>query len=268
MGYAAFAGIIGKRLGELHAAFSLPSLDPAFTPEVAVQADVVRWHTDVSNMLTKACDVLAAHTVWTDAATQAVAASLVQRRAELLDGVARLAQSGIGALKTRTHGDFHLGQILVAQSDAYLIDFEGEPARPLEERRRKTNPLRDVAGLLRSFDYAAAAMASVPEVMAPANAPAAVIANAKQRRDVLLGRFRTLACNAFVDGYRQVATTAEHRWYDSGAESALLDLFLIEKAAYEICYEAANRPTWIGIPLRGLAELAARLAPGPEQGQA
>ena len=264
MGYAAFAGIIGKRLGELHAVFSLPSDDPAFTPEVAVEADAVRWNTDVSNMLAKAFDVLAAHTVWTDAATQALAVSLVQRRAELLEGVAALAQAGIGALKTRTHGDFHLGQVLVAQSDAYLIDFEGEPARSLEERRRKTNPLRDVAGLLRSFDYAAAAMSSAPEVAAPANAPAAVIANAKQRHDVLLGRFRTLASTAFLDGYRQVATTADHRWYDSSAESALLDLFLIEKAAYEVCYEAANRPAWIGIPLRGLAELAVRLTPGPE----
>jgi maltose alpha-D-glucosyltransferase/alpha-amylase len=142
-----------------------------------------------------------------------------------------------------------------------LIDFEGEPARSLEERRRKTSPLRDVAGLLRSFDYAAAAMSTAPEAQVLGTAPSVQATSGKQKKDLLLARFREQASAAFLDGYRQVAVLAENKWYEGSAESALLDLFLIEKAAYEICYEAANRPTWICIPLRGLDQLAHRLTP-------
>jgi maltose alpha-D-glucosyltransferase / alpha-amylase len=136
----------------------------------------------------------------------------------------------------------------VVGGDAYLIDFEGEPARALEQRRAKSSGLRDVAGLLRSFDYAAAAAQG-----------RAASAAATERRTALLERFRAEASNTFLACYRAVLENAETRWVTPDAETALLDLFLIEKAAYEIRYEAANRPTWLGIPLRGLAEIADRV---------
>ena len=140
---------------------------------------------------------------------------------------------------TRIHGDFHLGQVLVASGDIYIIDFEGEPGRPLAERRAKASPLRDVAGLLRSFDYAAAATLD-PKRITGAQVP-------HEQRAEFVRRLRDGAKRAFLDAYRESG---------AGAENAdLLDFFLIEKAAYELAYEAANRPAWLPIPIEGLADL-------------
>ncbi len=139
-----------------------------------------------------------------------------------------------------------------------IVDFEGEPARPLAERRAKASPLRDVAGLLRSFDY-------VAEVGAEASANTAPAPGTAERRAALFSRFRIEARQAFLAGYRSVEAEAGRRWVPEGGEQALLDLFLIEKAAYEIRYEAANRPAWIGVPLRGLDAIVDRLL-SPEAG--
>ena len=151
---------------------------------------------------------------------------------------------------TRIHGDFHLGQVLVVQGDAFLIDFEGEPTRPLAERRAKGSPMRDVAGAMRSFDYAAATAAV---------GRAAASARATERRTTILEHFRTTAVDAFLGAYRETHASAQRRWIPESAEQDLLALFLVQKAAYEVSYEAANRLNWLPIPLRGLAALAQRL---------
>jgi maltose alpha-D-glucosyltransferase/alpha-amylase len=163
-----------------------------------------------------------------------------------------LASEGIGSLRTRIHGDFHLGQVLVVQNDAYIIDFEGEPARPLHQRRMKSSGLRDVAGILRSFDYATAAAAVAP-------ATSALSPQAAERHAVLLEQFREQAGRVFLDAYRATLENSVNPWVRQAAEAPLLDLFLIEKAAYEVRYELANRPAWLRIPLRGLHDIAARL---------
>ncbi len=141
-------------------------------------------------------------------------------------------------------------QVLVAQGDAFLIDFEGEPARELAERRQKSSPLRDVAGLLRSFSYASAAAQSTTEAAPQQTA---------DRKRALFERFRAHAAETFLAEYRAVTAHAPQPLVAPANEQALLDLFLIEKAAYEIRYEAANRPAWLGLPVRGLAALTARL---------
>jgi maltose alpha-D-glucosyltransferase / alpha-amylase len=153
-------------------------------------------------------------------------------------------------LRTRIHGDFHLGQVLVAQGDAYLIDFEGEPARSLDERRQKSSPMRDVAGLLRSYSYASAAAQSTTE-----SAPQ----QTADRKRALFDRFRVYAAESFLGEYRAAVAAAAQPLVAPASEQGLLDLFLIEKAAYEIRYEAANRPTWLSLPVRGLAALASRM---------
>jgi maltose alpha-D-glucosyltransferase/alpha-amylase len=140
--------------------------------------------------------------------------------------------------------------VLVAQGDAFLIDFEGEPARTLEERRQKSSPMRDVAGLLRSLSYASAAAQSTTE-----SAPQ----QTADRKRALFDRFRGYATESFLQEYRAAVANAPQPLVSPAAEQALLDLFLIEKAAYEIRYEAANRPTWLSLPVRGLAALTARL---------
>jgi maltose alpha-D-glucosyltransferase / alpha-amylase len=147
---------------------------------------------------------------------------------------------------TRIHGDFHLGQVLVASGEAYIIDFEGEPSRPLAERRAKSSPLRDAAGLLRSFDYAAATITEGDSV-STAYVP-------EELRNEFIARFHIGVIRAFMSAYG--AAVGGRR---DPANRALLDLFLIEKAAYEIGYEAANRPMWLRVPLAGLCRLARRV---------
>jgi maltose alpha-D-glucosyltransferase/alpha-amylase len=161
-----------------------------------------------------------------------------------------LKSAGGAILKTRVHGDFHLGQVLVAQGDAVIVDFEGEPARNLAERRAKNSPLKDVAGLLRSFDYAAA---TLPRESAMADMPSA------EHRLAALNVWQESATTAFLDAYRAVAEAQEHSWLGSPGEQDAIDIFLIEKVAYEIGYEIANRPDWLHVPLHGLERLARRL---------
>jgi len=165
-------------------------------------------------------------------------------------GLARSAEGG--AWQTRVHGDFHLGQILVTSGDATLIDFEGEPAKTMAQRRAKSCPMRDVAGILRSFDYAAAT---------GAGSRAAESDAAAQRRQQFVQEFRLSASRAFLEAYRAVLDTAERPWVTPATQQNLLDLFLLEKAAYEVRYEIANRPLWVGIPLGGIARIAQRLLP-------
>ncbi|WP_374445779.1 putative maltokinase, partial [Stella sp.] len=228
----AFAGTIGRRLGDMHALLARPGDDPAFTPGTASADEAAGW--------------LARAAAGLDAAIAALvdvgeAAGELRRLRPVLDrGLQALATAGIGHPTIRIHGDFHLGQVLVANGDAVLIDFEGEPARSLDDRRRPTSALRDVAGMLRSFDYAAA---SIERRQPPATGPDA---------PVLLHRFRDGCARAFLAGYGERAGAM--------LDPRLLDAFLIEKAAYEITYEAANRPTWIDVPATGLLAIARRLA--------
>ncbi|WP_206934868.1 maltose alpha-D-glucosyltransferase [Roseococcus thiosulfatophilus] len=246
-GYQGFAALLGRRLGELHATLASASRDEAFAPETATEADRAAWAKGVLEQLDPALDLLARAEL--DEADAERARFVIERRKSLHEAAKRLAQSAEGALKTRVHGDFHLGQVLVAQGDAVIVDFEGEPARTLEERRAKGSPLRDVAGLLRSLDYAAHVGEGNDTVAA---APA-------DRRAALFARWKQETAAVFLDAYREVHAAAPEPWVPAGAEAALLDLFLLEKAAYEIRYEAANRPAWIGVPLRGLVELAERM---------
>ena len=267
-GYTAMAAIFGRRLAELHALLAQPSDDAAFAP-VNAGANLVRERAkSVGSMVQRAFGALASHTSWKDAETQRVAEELLARRDEVLARIKTLAEAGRDTLQTRIHGDLHLGQVLIAQNDAYIIDFEGEPARTLEERREKSSPLRDVAGMLRSFDYAAAAIADAADTGVNKETDslttmAAQASTIRQRRDAHLERFRTLASTAFLNAYLETAKAGTVDWLGADQGEAALELALIEKAAYEVCYEASNRPAWIGIPLRGLNRVVQRTLASP-----
>jgi maltose alpha-D-glucosyltransferase/alpha-amylase len=178
------------------------------------------------------------------------AAELLQRRTGLLAAIDELPRIAAGAPMTRLHGDFHLGQVLVASGDVFIIDFEGEPGRPLEDRRAKASPLRDVAGLLRSLDYVAA---TIKDRKSVGSASLSL-----ERTDELLARFTATATKTFIEAYCEAVGTG------SKMNEQILDLLLLEKAAYEVNYEAANRPTWLSVPVAGLATLAQRVLGGAE----
>jgi maltose alpha-D-glucosyltransferase/alpha-amylase len=183
---------------------------------------------------------------WEGAAEQNNA-TLQAARAALFAALPGLAEAAGGETLTRIHGDLHLGQVLVASGEVYFIDFEGEPAKPVELRRSKDHPLRDVAGMLRSFDYAAAVVRRRSQ-SSHAHLPAEMIGG-------FLDKFMERASESFLAGYRAAVASAE----TDVSSARLLDLFLIEKAAYEVVYEAANRPGWIDVPLLGLARCARRV---------
>jgi len=244
--YAQFARLLGERLGQMHAILARPSDDPAFAPERAGPEVAERWASQAEAQLAAAFDALDGHKEWDQKAHDDL--SLVgPARACLAGRIQQLAASAAGTSLTRIHGDLHLGQLLVAKGDVSIIDFEGEPAKPASVRRAKNHRLRDVAGMIRSFDYAAA-VTQRKSIASHAHVPDA-------RRDSFLASFVSTATEAFLSGYH--AALGEPAEADAG----LLDLFLLEKAAYEVTYEAANRPGWIDVPLHGLARVAARLCP-------
>jgi maltose alpha-D-glucosyltransferase/alpha-amylase len=244
--YHALAAAIGRQLGTMHTVLAQPTDDPAFAPRAAGREDVEAWIERAMESMSGAFEAIAARRDWDNEAVEADARALLANREALERTLRRLGEGGEGTLMTRIHGDFHLGQVLVASADAYIIDFEGEPARSLAERRRKASPLRDVAGLLRSIDYAAATSLDPKNLIASRVSPG--------RRQRLVTRLREGAGKAFLGGYREAAGALAGK-----ARGGLLDFFLIEKAAYEVTYEAANRPTWLAIPVGGLARIASRL---------
>jgi maltose alpha-D-glucosyltransferase/alpha-amylase len=185
---------------------------------------------------------------------RAEADRLLARRGELLARIDALAASGGGGRKIRVHGDYHLGQVLLVQNDFVIADFEGEPARSLLERAEKQTAMKDVAGMLRSFDYAMhAALLHVGPV-------------ATEIRTQLAGvgrRWQAETRTTFLDGYDVVAQTAG-LVSPRGDGRALLELMLLKKGLYELKYELDNRPDWVRIPLGGLSDIldAATRPPG------
>ncbi len=237
---------IGQRLGEMHAVLARETSNRAFAPDNASAEETARWAQRVEERLVKAFRLIEDQAPWQREQDRQRANALLERREQLLAAVQTLAKEGEGTPMTRIHGDFHLGQVLVATGDAYIIDFEGEPAASIAERRAKSSPLRDVAGLLRSIDYAGAAlMDRTDESVVPID---------ETRRDEFIARYRTQASQAFLQAYWEASPLR-----DTPAARALLGLFLIEKAAYEIAYEAANRPNWLAVPLAGLTRLLSRI---------
>jgi maltose alpha-D-glucosyltransferase / alpha-amylase len=171
---------------------------------------------------------------------------MLAQRASLEARLSALLPRNIDALNIRHHGDFHLGQMLIVKDDIFIIDFEGEPRRPLAERRRKAPAARDVAGLIRSIDYSVTA--ALERVLQIAPDEQGKFAGA-------LAQWRDRSSAAFLAGYRE-ALTNQRLWpADPHAARDMLNFFLLEKAFYEIEYELAHRPDWLRVPLTGMLRI-------------
>jgi maltose alpha-D-glucosyltransferase/alpha-amylase len=231
--------MIGGRTADMHCAFAAATEDPAFAIETVTADDLRQWSAHALDQAERA--FAAAQSVGGDPNSADSAAAdidaLLSKSGEIRSRIERFAALPPSGVKTRHHGDYHLGQVLVGDGDVYIIDFEGEPLRSLEERRAKTDPARDLAGMLRSFDYLAATATEGTGTRARAQS------------------WREAAEAQFLQAYAERLKACGHGPTAAGSSLDRLELFLFEKALYEIRYEAANRPGWIGIPVAGALRL-------------
>jgi trehalose synthase-fused probable maltokinase len=233
--FEAEAQQLGAITAELHRALASPTNDPAFAPKEATAADVARWASGARRSVEQGFALLAGTAQTLDARSRPLALAACGRRRDAfakLDAiVTSLGGASAAGILSRHHGDYHLGQVLRTEHDWMIIDFEGEPARPLAERRALNSPARDVAGMLRSFAYAAATAASHND--------------ADRER---AAQWEAMARAAFLRGYGNTSAPA------------LIELFELEKLFYELAYELNNRPTWAWIPLLGIEKMLAASA--------
>ncbi|TAK46450.1 MAG: maltose alpha-D-glucosyltransferase [Betaproteobacteria bacterium] len=239
--YLALVQVLGARTAELHCALAQPSGDARFDPEPATSEDIGQWVQSVREQALARLELLDARRAQLPEPCREAATRVLAARERLLERIAQAAVPASGLLRTRYHGDYHLGQVLLADNDFVIIDLEGEPARSFAERRRKHSPLRDVAGMLRSFNYARwSALARAGE---PGAEDAAALA--------LTAAWESATRAAFLDAW--YAGTRASGLYAARADAErVCALFELEKALYELRYEIHNRPAWARIPLLGI----------------
>src|SRR5258708_2624192 len=246
--YIDSAQLLGRRTAELHLALAGDTTTEAFAPEPWTQDDIARVVADAAAQIARARGLLESEQIAIPTDAVVAARELIARADAALHERydPRSGSVPVGTVaRIRIHGDYHLGQVLWAEGDFYILDFEGEPARPLDERRRKESPLKDVADMLRSFSYAA---------YAALFAHTAGRGGEFERVEPWAHAWQRWTGAAFLKGYLAVAGAAGFLPADPGPRAALLDLFLLDKALYELNYELNNRPDWARIPLRGLSE--------------
>ncbi len=243
--YLAAAATLGRRTAELHLALASRTT-PGFAPEPLEARALRKLGHDSAAHAARILEQLEARLDTLSDSVRARADDVLNGRNALLDRFDDLARLGSGGQQIRVHGDYHLGQVLRVEEDFCILDFEGEPNRSLDERRARSSPLKDVAGMLRSFDYAAsAALLAFTQTSAPRAARLAPWADA----------WRHWVSKAFLDAYRGAM-------HDSPvlprgqAFDRLLEAFVVDKALYELGYELNSRPDWVGIPLGALATVA------------
>ena len=246
---------VGRRVAELQLALASRDDIPDFAPEPIMPDDVRRWTEDVLQRAGRTLDELARRRSNLSDNDRQLVDGLLSYRASLPARLGELLPASADAMKIRHHGDFHLGQMLIVKDDVFIIDFEGEPRRSLEDRRRKAPAARDVAGLIRSIDYSATA--ALERALKSAPDEQGKIAHA-------LDGWREHSVAAFLAAYRQ--SLSDTRLWPPSLQDAdrLLDFFLLEKAFYEIEYELAHRPDWLRVPLAGTWRILSRSERMPE----
>jgi maltose alpha-D-glucosyltransferase/alpha-amylase len=244
-GFLALIGLLGRRTAEMHAALARPSGDPAFEPEPFTADDLARLRDKLQTEARETLALLEHRRAALPAPVAAMAERLAVSARALREHIDGLIPAEVDATRTRYHGDYHLGQVLLSQHDFVIVDFEGEPSRPLPERRAKHSPLRDVAGMLRSFGYAAAVAL---QQMGPGSAAE------RERTQAPLAQWRQATSEAFLGGYREAIASTSSWPRDPAVAGRLIALFTLEKALYELRYELANRPDWVAIPLAAVLD--------------
>ncbi len=248
-GYLESARMLGQRTAEMHAALASDPQDPQFAPEPFTRLYQRSLYQSMRNLSTNVFHALGETLPSLPKTIKPEAERVLGLKSKVLRALRAVADHRIRAQRIRCHGDYHLGQLLWTGKDFVVIDFEGEPARPIGERRIKRSPLRDVAGLLRSFHYAAATVLATRVIgnMVPDDEAAQVEP---------WGRFwQAWASSAFLRAYVEHLDGTGLLPSDPAELELLLNTYLLDKALYEFGYELNNRPDWVWIPLRGILQL-------------
>jgi maltose alpha-D-glucosyltransferase/alpha-amylase len=255
--YLDAAALLGRRTAEMHLALATKTDNPAFIAEPFSPADLEADATRIDGQIVRTLDALKrGMSQLADDATVDSAALILSRRIDLFaraNIITASAASDCGR-RIRIHGDYHLGQVLRSRGDYVILDFEGEPARPLHERRAKQSPLKDVAGMLRSFSYAAYAGLNAFTQRRPPNNEADV-----RNLDAWARLWQNTVSTEFLHGYRQAISANPALIPHAQQAHILLNAYLLEKALYELLYELNNRPAWVRIPLAGILALPREL---------
>ncbi len=249
MDYLEDARLLGQRTAELHLALSRPTGDPDFDPEPLTDFYRHGLYHGIVGQVDRSFQLLRRQLKALPKKFHTGAKRVLSFEPEIRARIRPLRDTRITAIRIRHHGDYHLGQVLYTGKDFVIIDFEGEVARHLSERRIKRSPLRDVAGMMRSFHYASSAafFGQIPGTISRLGAAGAMES---------WSRFWYLfACSAFLKGYLATAGNAPFIPQSKEQLRLLFDVFLLEKAVYELAYELDNRPEWLAIPLRGILDL-------------
>ncbi len=239
---------LAQRTSEMHSILASDTKEPAFTPEPITVDEHRAWAHRIGQMAEQTLDLLEGKLATLMPDVAAIAQRILTTRATIGMAIDELTRSPIHATCIRIHGDYHLGQVLVTSDDFVILDFEGEPARRLAERREKQFAIRDVAGMIRSFHYASRTAA----------------AHARQGHPSAAGRiddwsaawcFWTSA--TFLAAYRQTAGAAAFIPASKHEFRRIVNACILEKAIYELRYELNNRPDWVYLPLGALSEILA-----------
>jgi maltose alpha-D-glucosyltransferase/alpha-amylase len=247
--YVTDAELLGTRTAQLHLALASRDDVAAFAPEPITPHYQRSIYQHIRTQAVQTLQLLRRRGKTLPDDVRAAAEALLAREADVQQHIRKVLDGKITGHRIRTHGDYHLGQVLRTGNDFVIIDFEGEPSRPLSERRIKRSALRDVAGMLRSFHYA-------PYAVVFGQAHSSVI---RSEDEPLLEAgaqfwYRWVGA-AFLRAYLAESATGEHLPKSTAELQVLLDAHLLEKALYEIAYELNNRPEWVRIPLRGVLDL-------------
>ncbi len=243
--HLASAQLLGRRTGELHVALASDPKDPVFAPEPFTPLYRRSLYQSARSLAEKAFALLAKRLRTLPDALRGAADEVLGLQGQIHGQLRVILERNVAAKRIRCHGDYHLGQVLYTGKDFVIIDFEGEPARSISERRLKRSPLSDVAGMLRSFDYAAT-FSLRREELRPEDVPGL---------EPWARLWKRWVCLAYLQAYHGVAVDAGFLPRATDDVKALLDFHLIEKALYELGYELQNRPDWVDVPVRGILEL-------------
>ncbi len=243
------AALLGRRTAEMHLALATPTPNPAFAAEDFTTADMVFSADRIDAQLSLTLAALKRGMSQLTETTADMAALVLSRRLELFARARAIASTtpSLAGQRIRIHGDYHLGQVLRSRGDYVILDFEGEPARSLSERRAKQSPLKDVAGMLRSFSYAAYSALNAFAQRRPDDA---------KNLDPWLTLWQNSVSTEFLRAYLLTINATKPSLIPQPRQAQIcLVTYLLEKALYELLYELDNRPTWVRIPLSGILSL-------------